>query len=553
MNHIKEYHNQIQEGKLVAGELVKQVYEKLANGLDNGEYFFDANRASIAVEFIESFCHHSKGQAGLIKLELWQKAAVSAIFGIVDKDGLRQFREVFIMVGRKNGKSLLAAAIMGVMAYADDEYGAELYCLATKLAQAKIVLDNFHQMIQREDELSAITKKRRDDIYIPDSNTSVQALAFSEKKSDGLNPHFVVNDEVASWPGASGLRQYEVMRSAMGARREPLILNISTAGYESGGIFDELYTRATRFLQGGEDERRLLPILYAIDSTDEWDDIHELKKANPNLGISVFESYLRDQADIARGSPAAKAEFMTKFCNIKQNAIAAWLPAHLVERAGLMGEGLTLADFENSYAVGGIDLSQTTDLTAASCIIQRNGRLYAFTQFFMPKNRLVTAQEEDNIPYNAFVQQGILTLSGENFVDYKDVYNWFRFLSDECKIFFLKIGYDRYSSQYLIDDLNSDGYHTDYVKQGEKLTPVIREFEGILKDGGFAIANNKLCEYHFLDVALKQNLETREVKPTKIDSRSRIDGAVSVLCAMTVRQKYWKEVGALLENEDDND
>ena len=242
-NYIYEYFDGISSGKIVVGKWVRLLYEYIVQGLQDGLFTFDAKKANKAIRFIENFCHHCEGRTDLLKLELWQKAAVSVMFGIVEPDGTRVFREVFIVIGRKNGKTLFASAVIAYMAYLDGEYGAKIYCLAPKLEQANIVYDNFYQMIKKEPELSELSKKRRSDIYVEESNTAIKPLAFNAKKSDGFNPHLVVNDEVASWRGDGGLKQYEVMKSALGARRQPMILSISTAGYENDGIFDELMKR----------------------------------------------------------------------------------------------------------------------------------------------------------------------------------------------------------------------------------------------------------------------------------------------------------------------
>ena len=544
-NYIYEYYDEINSGRIVAGKWVKLLYAYITKGMQNGQFKFNAKKANKAIKFIENFCHHCEGRTDLLKLELWQKAAVSIMFGIVEEDGTRVFREVFIVIGRKNGKTLFASAIIAYMAYLDGEYGAKIYCLAPKLEQANIVYDNFYQMLKKEPELSDLAKKRRSDIYIDESNTAIKPLAFNAKKSDGFNPHLVVNDELASWRGDGGLKQYEVMKSALGARLQPMILSISTAGYENDGIFDELMKRSTAFLKGGSKERRLLPLIYMIDDTDKWDDINELKKANPNLNVSVFPDFFKEEIAIAELSLSKRAEFLTKYCNIKQNSSVAWLDYAVVDKAEA---DVKLGDFANMYAVGGIDLSQTTDLTAASIVVEKQGVLYAFTQFFMPTNRLELAQATDGVPYDIFVKQGILTLSGDNHVDYKDVYSWFLDLRKKYGIYILKIGYDRYSARYLIDDLEYSGFQTDDVWQGENLAPVIREFEGMIKDEKFKIANNNLLKAHFLNVALKHNTETRKFRPVKIEQRSRIDGFVSVIDAMTVRQKYYNEIGEMLNN-----
>ena len=544
-SYIHEYYAKIISGEIVVGAWILAVYKIIVAGLAAGEYFYDGKRANKAIRFIEGFCHHSKGRNDLIKLELWQKAIVSSIFGIVDAQKIRVFREIFIVIGRKNGKSLFASAVIAYMAYLEPEYGQEIYCLAPKLDQAALVYDGFYQMVQAEPDLAELAKKRRSDIYIQESNTVIKPIAFNAKKSDGFNPQLVVCDEMAAWAGDGGLKQYEVMKSALGARTQPMILSISTAGYINDSIYDELMKRSTSFLKGNSKERRLLPFLYIIDDVEKWNDLTELRKANPNMGVSVQESFFVDEIAIAETSLSKKAEFLTKYCNIKQNSSVAWLEYSVVEAAGAE---ITLDEFTDCYAVGGVDLSQTTDLTAASIVVEKNGKLYAFTKFFMPRNRLETLTATDGVPYNIFVKQGILTLSGENYVDYHDVFNWYVELLEEYGIRVLQIGYDRYSAQYLVDDLNNYGFHTDDVWQGENLTPVIREFEGIIKDGDFKIASNNLLKSHFLNVALKQNLETRKFRPIKIEQRAHIDGFVSVIDAMTVRQKYYNEYGELLKN-----
>lgn len=553
-NYIYEYYAKINSGEVVVGEWIKKVYEIVVNELEKGSYFFNAKKANKAIKFIENFCHHSQGRNDYLTLELWQKALISCIFGIVDDQNIRFFREIFIAVGRKNGKSLFASAIIAYMAFLEPEYGQEIYCLAPKLEQAAKVYDAFLQMVDKEPELKAEARKRRSDLYIDATNSYVKPIAFNAKKSDGFNPQLVVCDEIAAWSGDGGLKQYEVMKSALGARRQPMILSISTAGYINDSIYDELFKRSTSVLKGNSKERRLLPFLYMIDDAEKWNDLEELKKANPNMGVSVTEEFFREEIAVAEGSLSKKAEFLCKYCNIKQNSTTAWLESLVVEKATAIKtiDGketpYTLEDFRECYAVGGIDLSQTTDLTAACVVIEREGVLYTFCQFFMPAGRIETLTAIDGIAYDIFVKKGILTLSGENYVDYRDVYNWYVMLLEKYGIRTLKIGYDRYSAQYLISELSGYGFHTDDVFQGENLTPVIREFEGIIKDGNFKICSNNLLKGHFLNVALKQNMETRKFRPVKIERRAHIDGFVAVIDAMTVRQKYYEEVGELLKN-----
>lgn len=548
-NWIFKYHEAIQKQEVIVGVWVRLCFEILTTGLLNGEWEFNEKKANKAIKFIENFCHHSEGRSDLLHLELWQKAIVSAIFGIMDKTtGYRQFREVFIIVARKNGKTLFAAAIAAYMTYVDGEYGAKVYFLAPKLDQADLVYDAFYQIVQSDGELDSITKKRRSDIYIKAFNTSVKKIAFNSKKSDGFNPQLVVNDEMEAWPGDQGLKQYEVMTSALGARKQPLIISIATAGYVNDGIFDELFKRATAFLKGNSREKRLLPFIYMIDDIEKWDSIEELKKSNPNLGVSVSAEYYLEQIEIARNSISKKVEFMTKFCNIKQNSAVAWLDYWDVMKCVHEEKPLSLEDFKGCYCVGGIDLSRTTDLTAASIVINRDGINHIFTRFYMPQKRYEVAINEDNTPYNIYRDRGFLFISGENQVDYKDVYNWFIELVKVYKIKPLKIGYDRYSANYLVEDLKAAGFHTDDVYQGTNLTPILHEFEGNLKDGLFDFGDNSMLAAHFLNVAVDINLNDSRMKPVKIEKRMRIDGAMSVFDALTMVSKYHNEIGKKLLN-----
>jgi phage terminase large subunit-like protein len=546
-NYILEYYQAMQDGSIVVGKWIRLFFEYIVKGLQTQSFFFNQKKANKAIRFIENFCHHCEGRDDLLKLELWQKAIVSIMFGVLDKDGSRQFREVVVIIGRKNGKSLFAAAVIAYCVFLDGEYGAKAFCVAPKLDQADLVYSSFWQTIAKEPELAALVKRRKSDFYIESTNSSVKKIAFNARKSDGFNPHLTVCDEIASWPGAPGLKQYEVMKSALGARRQPLILSISTSGYENEGIYDELIKRCTRFLLGDSRERRLAPFLYMIDDISKWNDINELRKSNPNLGVSVSVDYMIEEIAVAEGSLSKKAEFLTKYCNIKQNSSQAWLNAQDVEK--ISGAGMNLREFSGCYCVGGIDLSRTTDLTACTIVIEKNSKLYVFSKFFLPYERIDEATARDGVPYSAYVQRGILYPSGDNFVDYNDCFNWFRSLIEEYQIYPLKVGYDRYTAQYLVQDMQKYGFHMDDVFQGFNLTPVIRETEGLVRDGFFCIGDNDLLKIHLLDTALKIESESGRSKIVKLNTSAHIDGCAALLDAMTVRQKYYAEIGEQLKNE----
>ena len=548
MNYIYQYYQKIKDGSVTVGQWTVLVYEYLVHGLENKEFFYDAKKAEHVISYIEKFCHHAEGALApqTIKLELWQKAFVSAVFGIVGEDGLRQFREVFLIVGRKNGKSLLLSAIASYCAFADGEYGGRIYFTAPKLEQASQAYDAFVETVKKEPALLAKSKKRRTDVYIEESNTTIKPLAYSSKKTDGLNCSLIVADEVASWDAANGLRYYEVLKSSQGARKQPLMISISSAGYVNEGVYDELFKRATRLLKGDSKEKRFLPVIYAIDDIKKWDDISEWPKSNPNLGVSVSIDYLLEELAVAEGSLSKKGEFICKYLNLKSNSSQAWLSVQDVENA--CGEEIRPEDYRDHYAICGIDLSRTTDLTAVMFLVERDGIINIFGEMYLPAERLQEASARDNLPYEVYVQKGFLKLSGDNVIDFHDCEDFIQRMIQEYHIYPLRVMYDRYSAAYLIKDLQAGGCLTDDCFQGYNMTPAIREFEGMLKDGRINIGNNDLLKIHLLNAALQMERQTERVKLVKYNQYAHIDAVAAILDAMIGRGKYWNEIGRQLAN-----
>ena len=549
-NFLLAYYQQIEDGSVTVGRWIRLLYEWLVAGIERGDFYFNQRKANRAIKFFETFVRHNKGKLapGRLKLELFQKAALSAIHGIVDEDGLRQFKEVAWFEGRKQGKTLIASGEISYTAYADGEFGSEIYCVAPKLDQSDLVFSAFEFTKDKNPEFLKRTKKRKTDYILPATNTTIKKIAFNEKKADGYNPMLTVCDEISSWPGDRGLKQYEVMVSGTGARKEPITLSISSGGYVNEGIYDELFKRGTRVLLGDSNEKHFLPIFYTIDDPNKWDDINELRKSLPGLGVTVPYQFILDEIEIARESLSKKTEFLTKYCCIKQSSSQAWLPAHIVEAAS--GEPLRLEDFRNTYAIAGLDLSRTTDLTAAVVLIQRAGHIYAFAKFWLPGEKIQEAAARDGLPYDLYIKRGLLEPSGDNFVDYKDCYRWFTQLIEEYQIYPLMVGYDRYSAQYLIQDLKAYGFQTDDVFQGFNMTPAINTTEGMLRDGTLHIGDNDLLKVHLLDSALKRDNDTERSKLVKLRKYGHIDGTAALLDAMIVRDKWWSELGDRLKNED---
>jgi len=548
-NYILAYYQAIRDGSIIVGKWVMMLYQKIVEGIDNGDYIFDQKKANRAIRFIEKFVKHNKGPLapGPLILALWQKAALSCLYGIVDETGKRVFSEVFLVVGRKCGKTLLAAGIMAYESFLDGEFGSEIYCVAPKLDQSDLVYSAWEFTKDKNPDFLKRTRKRKTDYLIPETNTTIKKIAFNEKKADGYSPMLTIADEMSSWPAARGLRQYEVMVSGTGAREQPITFAISSSGYIDNGVYDELFKRGTRFLLGDSKERKLLPILYTIDDIEKWDDINELRKSLPGMGISVKVQFILDQIDIAHESLSKKTEFITKFACLKQNSSAAWIRAELVNKAS--GNHYDLEDFRSSYCVAGIDLSQTRDLTSCCVVIEKGGELYVISKFFLPREKIDEATQRDGLPYQIYAQRGILQPSGDNFIDYQDCFDWFRMLVEQYEILPLMVGYDRYSAQYLVKDMENYGFRMDSVYQGENLYGTIQEAEGLLEDGKLHIGDNDLLKVHLLDSAIKMSIERGRGKLVKVTPMAHIDGVAALLDALVVRQKYFAEIGDQLKNE----
>lgn len=546
-NYILQYYQAISDGSENVGKLVKLAYEYVLDGLQDHSFYYNHKKAIRPIRFIESFVHHSKGKTGLLKLELWQKAFLSCVFGLVNGEDLRQFKEIVLSTGRKSGKTLLISGIADYVLYIDEDYGKEIYFTATKKEQAELCYSAFYQTILKEPELRRLIMKRRSDVYLPSTNSSAKMLTSNYTTADGLNSSLNVCDEFAAWKGTQGLNLYSTLTSGTLSRKEPLTIAISTANRVNDGVYDTLYTRSTRLLMGGSEETAFLPFIYQIEDLSKWNDINELKKANPNLGVSIPVKTILEEIQKAEGDPQAKNEFLVKVANVKQNASTAWISTADIKKTE--GHHLKLEDFKDKYCVVGIDLSQTTDLTSACVVVEDKGKINIISHFWLPSARIEEAILRDQVPYDKYIAQGIMDTSGENYIDYEDVFNWVMDLRLKYDIYPLFIGYDRYSAQYLVKQL-SQVYQCEDVYQGDNLYPIMLELEGLIKDGRINIGDNNLLKMHLLNSAIKISEERGRGRLVKLNPKLHIDGTAALLCAMTMRNKYYLEYEPQFKNED---
>lgn len=538
VNYVRQYVRAIRAGTVTVSQPVRQVYERLdAEAADKScPYRFSAKLGDHAIRFIETFCRHYEGEhAGqLVKLELWEKAFIQTLFGWVDKKTrLRRFREFFLLVARKNGKSFLSACIMVYMLVADGEAGAQCVSIATKYDQAAIVYKTARKIIEQDADLSALVVPIIGGMEFKLTNSTMKALASKSKTLDGLNLHYCSCDELHAQEDRN---LYDVTKQGMKARKQPIFGTITTAGFAREGIYDDMYEYARSVAMGTVADAHLLPVLYTLDDRAEWTDPDAWAKANPGLGTIKSRQQLADDVERAKHDPSCLPSLLVKDFNVQENASASWLPW-----AVLKNETVAEADYLNhTYAIGGCDLSATTDLTCATLLIRRpeDPQFYVLQQYFLPKARVeqVEHQGRKEAPYRLWAQQGWLTLCDGATVDYNDVTEWFVSMVQERDIRPLWVCYDAALSGYWVPQMTDMGFEMERIRQGPVTwTYPMKRMKGLFEDHRIVYQNNPILRWCLSNTAAKSSNQrgVDSIQPEKITANRRIDGTVSLLNAMT--------------------
>lgn len=551
MNYIREYVELIKRGKIKTSARVRKVYTRLLKEIDrppkNFKYYFDEETGERPISFIETFCKQSQGDLGApLELELFQRAYIQALFGFLDKEtGYRRFRETMFLVGRKNGKTTLMAGIALYLLTADYEGAAEIYSVATKKDQARKALTEAVNMIKQSPELRAVLKKRRNDVYFAATSSKFEALASDSNTLDGLNSHGVIIDELHA---IRDRNLYEVMKQSTSSRRQPLIVMITTAGTVRECIFDDMYEYACRVADGEEVDEAFLPILYELDERSEWLDPKMWIKANPGLGKIKQVETLRSFVERAKKNPADRAGVLCKDFNVRENGSTAWLPFDVINNEATFD----LADVYDTYAIGGCDLSSTTDLTCATLLIRKpnDKTVYVLQHYFLPQARIDELADKkqrsgghsnDEAPYKLWAERGLLTACQGARVNYSDVTAWFVQMREQYKIDCWKCGYDRALAGYWVDEMTANGFTMDKVIQGTyTFSQPMRELGAALQDKLVNYNNNPVLKWCLSNTGKKEQ-GLNNIMPVKISEKRRIDGMVSLLNAWMVYVRDYED------------
>ena len=537
VNYVRRYLKAIRDGKIAVPQDVLAFYERLeAQQADKTyKYRFDLKLGNHAIEFIETFCRHYEGElAGqLIKLDLWQKAFIQTLFGWVDrKTKLRRFREFLLLVARKNGKSMLSACIMVYMLVADGEPGAQCVSIATKYDQAAIVYKTARKIIEQDPDLSALVRPIIGGMEFGLTNSTMKALASKSKTLDGLNLHYCSCDELHAQEDRN---LYDVTKQGMKARKQPIYGSITTAGFAREGIFDSIFEYALAVARGTVEDDRFFPLLYRLDARDEWTNPDAWQKANPGLGTIKDRDQLAADVERAKNDPKYLPTVLVKDFNVQEVSSAAWLPYAVLKNETIVPDEY----LDHSYAIGGCDLSATTDLTCATLLIKRpnDPAFYVLQKYFLPKARveLVESQGRQEAPYRFWAEKGYLELCDSATVDYNKVTQWFVDMVQERDIRPLWVCYDAALSGYWVPQMQETGFDMERIRQGPVTwTYPMKRMEGLFEDKLIIYQNNPMLRWCLSNTAAKSTNKKGidSIQPEKINSNRRIDGMVSLLNAM---------------------
>lgn len=573
-NPIREYWQAIQDGTEVVNRKVNKTYKHLVWKLDNpGEFYYSPARANHVIEFFENYLHHSKGKQGgkLVKLELWEKAMLAAVFGFIDIEGNRQYRKCGLIVGKKNGKSLLSSGVGLYMQTADGEAGPEVYSAATKRDQAKIIWSEAKRMVRKSPSLLRRVRTLVAELVSDFNDGIFKPLASDADSLDGLNIHCALLDEIHQWRNGRAL--YDIIADGITAREQPLIFMTSTAGVIREDIYDDTYEEAEKIINGyfdpdGYQDDRTIYFIYELDSRSEWTDPKCWKKANPGLGTIKNYRILADKVKKAMQNPALVKNLVCKEFNIRETSSEAWLTFEELDNRDTY-----LLDRENRrlvwrheledktiqeivlpyprYGIGGADLSSTTDLTAAKLLFMVPGceNIFSLSMYWLAADLLDRRTNEDRIPYDRWFDRGLLRTCPGNKVHAKYVKEWFVELQEELDIFIPYIGYDAWSAPYWVEDMKTVFGPTAMiaVHQGKKtLSDPMKRLKNDLESKVVVYNNNPIDKWCLANTSYEED-KNGNIQPHKTSKPTRrIDGTAALLDAYTILQDKQEEYESMI-------
>ena len=540
MNYLLEYVKEIEKGNILVGQDLKTELDKLVADLNNPKFIFDEEPGQLRIDFIEKFCKHTKSPFNGMPfiLELWEKAFLQTAYGFkYASTGLRRFNEVILLIARKNGKTTFVAGI-DLAEFFLSRGGVDIVCASNTNDQASILFEEINNMREHSKALSKPKRSRKNIFYIysPKSKNKIKKLSGQSRNLDGFNIEVGCIDEVHEMTDS---KVYDAIKQSQSTKEEPLIFIISTEGKVVEGFLDNKLSYCKKMLKGELEDERVLPWLYTQDSQEEiFRDKRTWQKSNPSLGKVKSYSYLEDIMNKAKNDLATRVTMLCKDFNIKQLESGSWLSFDELQNT----TKFDIEELRDCYAIGGVDLSSTTDLTASVLLVKKNGKLYVVPHFFMPKDVLEKRMQEDSVPYDIWVKKGFITLSEGSQNDFTKVTQWFQQMVWDYGIRPLWVGYDPWNSKYWIDEMNDAGFTMEKVRQGVfTLSEPMKQLEADLKNHIVIYDNNPVLKWCLANTQAKVDVNGN-IQPCKLNSKfKRIDGAVALIIAYSVLNSYKKD------------
>jgi len=472
-------------------------------------------------------------------LELWEKALIEAFFSFHCQDtGLRRFKKLILLIARKNGKSTLCAAL-ALTELMLGSGGTDIICSSNDDAQASIIFDEINNMREQFDRTSKRTHKNLKGIFNLRNKSTIKKLSEKTRNKEGRNIDFAVLDESHEMKDNVIAKSIEQSQST---KDEPVFINITTEGFCNDGYLDKELKYSREVLNGERDDPTLLVWLYTQDSELEiYQDRQSWSKSNPSLGLIKKISYLEDQLRKAKADKSDRVFMLAKDFNVKQSNSAAWLTEEIINNP----DTFDINDFRGCIAIGGVDLSESVDLTAVKVLLMHRGgnKKYVYSHYFIPETKLQQGSEQDKKDYLEWAKQGLLTVCPGNENDYSLVTAWFVNLARQYDIKVFKIGFDNWNARYWRTEMEDYGFDMEAIRQNfENLSNPMKLVEADLRSNLIVYNNNPIDRWCLENTSMKIN-NLGMIMPVKVNDKRnrRIDGAVALIIAYSIYSRYRTE------------
>lgn len=521
------YAKQVVAGKIIANKYVIKECERHLKYLKGHEkWIFDEELAHRPIRFIEKFCKPSKGANNQLILQPWQHFIIGSLFGWVHKETkLRRFKEALVFVGRKNGKTTTISGLANYGVSQDGENGAEIHMLANTMKQARLLFDESKAMIKASPVLKKNFRSLRDAIYYDKTISKIEPQASDSEKLDGLNTHIGIFDEIHEF---KDYKLISVIKNSRAARLQPLLIYITTAGFQLNGPLVDMVEAGKDTLNGIIEDERTFYYLASLDDEDDINDSENWIKANPNIGVSIDIEVMKEEWIKAKRIPAERGDFITKRFNIFANNDEMSFIDHTTLSKN--NEVIAFDELENHPCTVGYDLSETEDFTSACATFAlENGKIAVLSHSWIPKHKVDLSNEK--IPYREWEEAGYLTIQDKPYIDYTDVYDWILKVNEHHPV--EKITYDRANAFRLNQELKNYGFVTEETRQGAlTLSPALKSLKELFLDGKVIYNNNPLFKWYVNNVKLKLDRNGNWL-PSKQSRYRKIDGFAALLNTYT--------------------